>query len=133
MPPPRREPESAHQKLTKASSFRNAYAARTNREQRCTRPRLNHSNTGLASSTSSAAQSSGAFASFGAQRSTCDAVLGSTRAPVVHGDRAALERLRRDQLEPSRARQTTLVQGRAVADDPGVDEELVLVDQIQPV
>src|SRR5882724_9411524 len=57
----------------------------------------------------------------------------SARAPVVHGDRAAAERLRRDQLEPSRAGQPALVQGRAVAGDPGVDEELVLVDQIQPV
>jgi hypothetical protein len=57
----------------------------------------------------------------------------ASRAPVVHGDRAAAERLRRDQLEPSRAGQPALVQGRAVAGDPGVDEELVLVDQIQPV
>jgi hypothetical protein len=57
----------------------------------------------------------------------------SARAPVVHGDRAAAERRRRDQLEPSRAGQPALVQGRAVAGDPGVDEELVLVDQIQPV
>src|SRR5687768_12696244 len=57
----------------------------------------------------------------------------SARAPVVHGDRAAAERLRRAELEPSRAFEPTLVQGRAVADDPGVDEEHVLVDQIQPV
>src|SRR5580765_1387227 len=57
----------------------------------------------------------------------------SVRAPVVHGDRAAAERLRRDQLEPSRAGQPALVQGRAVAGDPGVDEEPVLVDQIQPI
>src|SRR3982751_3927352 len=57
----------------------------------------------------------------------------SARAPVVHGDRAAAERLRRDQLEPSRAGQSALVQGRAVAGDPGMDEELVLVDQVQPV
>src|SRR5258706_3870882 len=57
----------------------------------------------------------------------------SARAPVVHGDRAAAEPLRRDQLEPSRAGQPALVKGRAVAGDPGVDEELVLVDQIQPV
>src|SRR5438046_8321427 len=57
----------------------------------------------------------------------------SARAPVVHGDDAAAERLRRDQLEPSRAGQPALVQGRAVAGDPGVDEELVLVDQILPV
>src|SRR5436853_3499122 len=57
----------------------------------------------------------------------------SARAPVVHGDRAAAERLRRNQLEPSRAGQPALVQGRAVAGDPGVDEQLVLVDQIQPV
>ena len=46
----------------------------------------------------------------------------SARAPVVHGDRAAAERLRRDQLEPSRAGQPALVQGRAVAGNPGVDE-----------
>src|SRR5438046_5760965 len=57
----------------------------------------------------------------------------SARAPVVHGDRAAAERLRRDQLEPSRAGQPALVQGRAVAGDPRVDEELILVDEIQPV
>src|ERR1051325_2017970 len=57
----------------------------------------------------------------------------SARATVMHGDRAAAERLRRDQLEASRAGQSALVQGRAVAGDPGVDEELVLVDQIQPV
>src|SRR3546814_9078002 len=55
------------------------------------------------------------------------------RAPVVHGDRAAAERRRRDQLEPSRAREPALVQGRAVAGDPGVDEEPVLVDQVQPI
>src|ERR1700752_1517084 len=57
----------------------------------------------------------------------------SARAPVVHGDRAAAERLRRDQLEPSGAGQPALVQGRAVAGDPGGGEELVLVNQIQPV
>jgi hypothetical protein len=51
----------------------------------------------------------------------------------VHRDRAVVERLRRDQFEPSRGGQSALVQGRAVASDPGVDEELVLVDQIQPV
>src|SRR3546814_7012181 len=55
------------------------------------------------------------------------------RAPVVHGDRAAAERRRRDQLEPSRAREPALVQGRAVAGDPGVYEEPVLVDQVQPI
>src|SRR5262249_44966594 len=54
-------------------------------------------------------------------------------APVVHSDRSAAERLRRDQLEPSRAGQPALVQGWAVAGDPGVDEELVLVDQLQPI
>src|SRR5688500_5146761 len=57
----------------------------------------------------------------------------SARATVVHGDRAVAERIRRDELEPSRAGQPTLVQGRAVAGDPGVDEEGVFVDQIQPV
>src|SRR5262249_38736065 len=61
------------------------------------------------------------------------AITESARAPVVHSDGAAAERLRRDQLEPSRAGQPALVQDRAVAGDPGVDEELVLVDQIQPV
>jgi hypothetical protein len=49
----------------------------------------------------------------------------SARAPVVHGDRAAAERLRRDQLEPSRAGQPALVQGWAVAGDPGVNKEFV--------
>src|SRR4051812_31233889 len=53
--------------------------------------------------------------------------------PVVYGDRAVAERLRRNKFEPSRAGQPALVQGRAVAGDPRVDEELVLVDQIQPV
>ena len=57
----------------------------------------------------------------------------SARAPVVHGDRTATERLRRDQLETSRAGQSALVQSRAVARDPGVDEQPVFVDQIQPV
>ncbi len=51
----------------------------------------------------------------------------------MHGDRAAAERPRRDQLKPSRAGQPALVQGRAVAGDPGMDEQLVLVDQVQPV
>src|SRR3546814_7296553 len=66
----------------------------------------------------------------------CQATLppsDSARAPVVHGDRAAAERRRRDQLEPSRAREPALVQGRAVAGDPGVYEEPVLVDQVQPI
>src|SRR5688572_17167269 len=57
----------------------------------------------------------------------------SAPAPVVHGDRTAAERLRRDQLEPPRAGQPALVQGRAVAGDPGMDEQFVLVDHIQPV
>src|SRR5262245_2640397 len=57
----------------------------------------------------------------------------SACAPVVHGNRAAAERLRRDQLEPSRAGQPALVQGRAVAGDPGMDEQLVLIDKIQSV
>jgi hypothetical protein len=43
----------------------------------------------------------------------------------VQGDRAAAERLRRDQLEPSRAGQPALVQGRAVAGDPGVNEDIM--------
>ena len=37
------------------------------------------------------------------------------------------------EAQPPRAGQTALIEGRAVAGDPGVDEELVLVDQIQPV
>ena len=57
----------------------------------------------------------------------------STRAPVVHGHRAATQGLRRDQFEPSRAGPPALEQGRAVARNPGVDQELVLVDQIQPL
>ncbi len=55
----------------------------------------------------------------------------SVRTSVVHGDRAAAKRRRRDQLQPSRTEQPALVQGRAVASDPRVDENLVLVDQIQ--
>lgn len=57
----------------------------------------------------------------------------SLRPPIVQGDRAVLERVRREQLEPSRARQSALVQGRTVAGDPGMDEEFVLVDQVQRV
>ncbi len=57
----------------------------------------------------------------------------SAITPVVHCDRASAERLRRDQLEPSCAGQPTLVQGRAVADNSRVDEQLVFVDQLQPV
>ena len=51
----------------------------------------------------------------------------------MHGNNADAERLRRNQLELSRARQAALVQSGAVADDPGVNEELVLVDQIHPI
>jgi hypothetical protein len=54
-------------------------------------------------------------------------------APVVHGDRAATERIRGDQIEPSRAGQPTLIQSRAVAGDSRVDEENVLVDQIKSI
>src|SRR6187401_784720 len=57
----------------------------------------------------------------------------AARAPVVHGEGAVAERLRRDQLKPSRTGQPVLVQGRAVAGDPRVDEELVFVDQVQPI
>ena len=52
----------------------------------------------------------------------------SALAPVVHGNRAIAERLRQDQLEPSCSGHPALVQGRAVACDPGVHEQLVLVD-----
>ena len=51
----------------------------------------------------------------------------------MHGNRTVAERRRRDQIEPARAGQTALVQGRAVACNPGVDEEPVLVDEAQPV
>src|SRR5690242_19717197 len=54
-------------------------------------------------------------------------------ATVVHGYRAVAKRLRRDQLEPSCVGEPALVQGRAVAGNPGVDEQFVFVDQIQPV
>src|SRR5688572_32986255 len=54
-------------------------------------------------------------------------------AAVVHRHRAAAERPRRDQLELPRRGQTTLVQGRAVAGEPGMNEELVLVDQLEPL
>src|SRR6185503_8404048 len=79
-----------------------------------------------------ATESSG-VAGNGRFASAIRTVVMSARAPVVHGDCTVAERLRRDQLEPSRAGQSALVQGRAVAGDPGVDEEFVLVDQIQPV
>ena len=49
----------------------------------------------------------------------------SARTPGVHRHRAAADRLRRDQLELPRSRQAALVQRRAVAGNPGVDEELV--------
>lgn len=51
----------------------------------------------------------------------------------MHGDNAVAERFYRNQFEVSRARQAVLVQSGAVAGDPGVNEELVLVDQIQPI
>jgi len=51
----------------------------------------------------------------------------------VHGDRAAAEGPGRNEFEPSRTGQPALVQSWTVADDPRVDEEHVLVDQIQPV
>ena len=60
-------------------------------------------------------------------------LTGLVSAPVVHGDRAVSERLRRDQLEPSRAGQPALVERRTVTGDPGVQEKLVLVDQFQSV
>src|SRR5690606_5676693 len=53
--------------------------------------------------------------------------------PVVHRDHAVSERRRRDELEPTRAEQPTLVERRAVACDPRVDEEPILIDQIQPI
>ena len=51
-----------------------------------------------------------------------------TRAPVVHSNRAATERHSRDQLKATGGGQPALVEGGAVADDPGLDEEPVLVD-----
>ena len=41
----------------------------------------------------------------------------AARAPVVNGEGAVAELLRRDQLKPSRTGQPVLVQGRAVAGD----------------
>ncbi len=60
-------------------------------------------------------------------------LLLATRASIMHRDCAAAERLCGDKIESSRAGQPTLVQGRTVAGDPGMDEEHVLVDQIQPI
>src|SRR6476646_5260373 len=57
----------------------------------------------------------------------------SVSPSIVQCDRAVAERLRRDQVEASRARQSALVQGGTVAGNPGVDKELVLVAQIQLV
>src|SRR6478672_2433711 len=58
---------------------------------------------------------------------------GSALPPIVHRHRPVAHRLGRDQLQPSRAGKPALEQGRAVAGDPRVDEEPVLVDQIQPL
>jgi anti-sigma factor ChrR (cupin superfamily) len=55
----------------------------------------------------------------------------SEGAAVVHCHRAAAERPRREQLELPRRGQTALVQGRAVAGEPGMNEELVLVNQLE--
>lgn len=55
------------------------------------------------------------------------------RARVVHGDCAVAERRRRDQFKPSCAWQPALIKSGAVTGDPGMDEKLVLVYQIQPV
>jgi hypothetical protein len=60
-------------------------------------------------------------------RACCD----EARAAVVHGHNAVAERLRREQLELARAGQPALVQRRAVTGDPGMDEQLVLVDQVR--
>jgi hypothetical protein len=59
--------------------------------------------------------------------------LSAVRAPIVHGDCTVAERLRRDKLEPPGTGQPALVKGRAVASDPGVDEEVVLIDQFQSI
>lgn len=68
-----------------------------------------------------------------AQRTVrCNPLL-AARAPVVNRNRAVAERRRRDELEASRAGQPVLIQGRAVAGDSRVHEELVFIDQIQPV
>ncbi len=60
-------------------------------------------------------------------------LLLATRTSIMHRDCAAAQRLCGDKIESSRAGQPTLVQGRTVAGDPGMDEEHVLVDQIQPI
>src|SRR5690606_19854142 len=43
------------------------------------------------------------------------------------------KRLCREQFKLSRGRQSALVQGRAVTRNPGVEQEYVLIDQIQPI
>src|SRR3954469_6258029 len=60
-------------------------------------------------------------------------LLESACAAVVHRHGAVAERPRRDQLELPRRGQTALVQGGAMASEPGMNEELVLVDQLEPV
>jgi hypothetical protein len=55
------------------------------------------------------------------------------RAGVVQRHRAVAKRLGRDELKLQRAGQPVLVQHRVVAGDLGVDEDLVLVDQIELV
>src|SRR3954453_8268453 len=60
---------------------------------------------------------------------SCD----SGRAGGVLCPAAVAERLPRKQLEPARAGQPALVQRGAVAGDHGMDEQLVLVDQVKAV
>lgn len=52
---------------------------------------------------------------------------------IVHRHSAISKRCCRDQLDPPCDEKPTLIQGRAVAGNPGVDEEPVLIDQIQPI
>lgn len=51
----------------------------------------------------------------------------------MHRDHAVAERLGRDQVEATIARQSVLIHGGAVARDHGVDEEPVLIDQAESI
>lgn len=51
----------------------------------------------------------------------------------MYGDGAVAQRLGRDQREPPRARQSTLVKRRAVPCHHRLNEKLVVVDQVQAI
>src|SRR5690606_28979801 len=57
----------------------------------------------------------------------------SARPSIVNRHHATHERLRGHELELTCCGQTTLVQRGSMTGDPGMDEESVVVDQLEPV